>query len=372
MRNVLLPRLTFLLILAFPVSLAAQGGIESSYHGQMGRGTGLGMLEKWCALPNFSFEEQGGIYGWTAQPCNECHIGAAWNPTKPTADCLTCHTAESPDGSPTVAACVTCHKKDTEKRGDSFTAAADVHIASGMRCQDCHARLPDGKGSYTHQFAKGSIIDTTEPTAKGTLACIPCHLAQPHTNVVDRGAEIDKHLGKVACETCHTGPRPEWALASRRWDAFTTAGTPLSVKRVAGWMPTYKWYDGKGPGASGEYHLSILGAAERRNSPGAKIYPFNPITITWYIKSKKSKLTDFIAVPTVKFADANGDGVTTPDEMRIIYPQATLVTRDLNFNISHSIRPASEAFACADCHGSTGWVLNWKGLGYKKDPSPVF
>jgi hypothetical protein len=23
------------------------------------------MLEKWCALPNFSFEQQGGIDGWT-------------------------------------------------------------------------------------------------------------------------------------------------------------------------------------------------------------------------------------------------------------------------------------------------------------------
>ncbi|MBW1717454.1 MAG: hypothetical protein JRJ77_16810, partial [Deltaproteobacteria bacterium] len=46
----------------------AKDVVESSYHGQLGKsqalggwGNGLGMLEKWCALPNFSFEKQGRI-----------------------------------------------------------------------------------------------------------------------------------------------------------------------------------------------------------------------------------------------------------------------------------------------------------------------
>ncbi len=75
-------------LFALPLSMElamAQEGVEDSYHGQMGYGTGMGMLEKWCALPNFSFDQQDGIDGWTTQSCNSCHIGASWNPTKDTA-----------------------------------------------------------------------------------------------------------------------------------------------------------------------------------------------------------------------------------------------------------------------------------------------
>jgi methanogenesis multiheme c-type cytochrome len=358
-----------LLMLAIPMTAQTKGGIESSYHGQMGRGTGLGMLEKWEAMPNFSFEEQGGIYGWVSNPpCNDCHIGASWNPTKTDAQCNYCHDTA---GRPSVAGCVRCHKKDTEKRGDLFTADADVHIANGMLCQDCHVRMTDPVTGSDHQFAKGTVIDTTEPSMKGTLACIPCHDAQPHTGLWERGVWLDDHLDKVACETCHTGARPAWALWTRDWSRFTSAGTPVSKLRTAGWMPTYKWYDGKGSGAAGNYLTPILGVTERRNAPGAKIYPFNVMTITWFVKTKKSPIDDIIVVPAVKAADANRDGITTPEEMRAVYPQATLLTKDLNFNISHSIGPSSQAFACNDCHGKTAWVLDWKALGYKRDPNTL-
>lgn len=359
------------LLLASPGWGQIPGGIEDSYHGQLGAGSGLGMLEKWCALPNFSFKQQGGAEGWAAQACNQCHLGAEWNPMRPFADCRFCHgttTRLSRFTMPTVETCMTCHKKDTEKRGDLFTAATDVHIAQGMLCQDCHVRLTDAASVSNHQFVKGRVLDTTEPTMKGTLSCTTCHPERPHAALGQRGVKLDDHCDKVACETCHTGPRPGWALASRQWNVFTATGAPVSVARDPGFMPAYKWYDGMGAGAAGDYRLPILGTTERRNAPGAKIYPFNPVTVTWFVRTEESSLDDVIIVPEVKLADADGDRTVTVDEMRVFYPGATLVTRDMTFSISHSIRPAGQAFECWDCHGGQSWVLDWLALGYPEDP----
>ena len=60
----------FILALVFSVNLSvvqATDTVERSYHGQLGRspalggwGNGLGMLEKWCALPNFVLKSRGG------------------------------------------------------------------------------------------------------------------------------------------------------------------------------------------------------------------------------------------------------------------------------------------------------------------------
>ena len=113
----------------------------------MGYGTGTGMLEKWCALPNFSYYQQDGIDGWTKQSCNNCHIGASWNPTKDTPDCTRCHVSATPvlgDAEVDNSRCMTCHMKDTAKRGDLFEPEFDVHIDAGFVCQDCHVR-DDGR-----------------------------------------------------------------------------------------------------------------------------------------------------------------------------------------------------------------------------------
>ncbi|MBT8239760.1 MAG: hypothetical protein KJN63_00870, partial [Acidimicrobiia bacterium] len=245
MKKFLVLTLAAVVLTSTSVFASRPRGVEASYHGQLGLNTEPGMLEKWCALPNFSFDEQGGIAGWTSMSCNGCHIGASWNPTKDT-DCTYCHQSARPvKGSadiPTVAKCMTCHIKDTSKRGDLFTASTDVHIAAGMLCQDCHVRTSDKRRASDHQFLKGTAIDTTEPTMEGTVDCAACHTSKPHGKGVKRYARINRHLAKVACETCHTGQRPAGALLSRRWDKFSS-GKPVTTKRPPGWMPEYKWYD---------------------------------------------------------------------------------------------------------------------------------
>lgn len=368
LKNALLILITLsLALLISPANLQAKDCAESSYHGQLGRspalggwGNGLGMLEKWCALPNFSFEKQGRIKGWKAK-CGKCHISSYIDPATGKTDCSLCHKTKDGKGEPTIAQCKKCHVKDTAKRGDLFDEEHDIHIAMGMRCQDCHERLSDSHSD--HQFAKGYVLDTTESTMKGTLSCAKCHEEKPHGNV-DGGEILDsKHVNKIACVTCHTGKRPGKALKSRSWNKFTKDGKPVTKMRAPGWIPTHKWYTGKKLG-----HLPILGPTDLIS----KIYPFNVVKVSWFIERGDAELDDVIIVPEVKAADANKDRVTTVEEMRKYekgkYKDATLVTKEMNFNVTHSIVPKEEAFTCFDCHGKKGYVLNWKELGYDKDP----
>lgn len=378
-RNVawLAPATAALTILPLPSAVSAEDSdldlhpkLENSYHAQLGRGGEVGMLEKWCALPNFSFENQGGISGWTSKDCNDCHIGAAWNPTRPAADCALCHGVAQPtrDDVPQVSHCMNCHWKDTSKRGDAFTPDTDVHLAAGMLCQDCHLRR--GANGSNHQFLKGSALDTTEPTLKGILSCTTCHVPTPHLAAgVERAEELDDHVEKVACVTCHTRERPRPALASRSWLQFDKLGKPVTTKHRPGWMPEYKWYDGKGPGEDGDYRLPILGATARRDAPGARIHPFNPVTVTWYVQSPDSPYDDVVPVPQVKAADLDGNGLVTLKEMRQTVPGATIRSADMSFSISHSVVPSETALSCADCHGKSAWVLDWPTLGYPWDPA---
>jgi len=368
LKNALMILITLLLaLLISPANTQAKDVVESSYHGQLGRspalggwGNGLGMLEKWCALPNFSFEKQGRIKGWKKQ-CGECHTSTYRDPSTGKTDCRLCHKTKDGKGEPTIAQCTKCHVKDYAKRGDMFDEEHDIHIAVGMRCHDCHERLTDPHSD--HQFAKGYAIDTTEDTMEGTLSCTKCHEEKPHGSV-DEGEIIDsKHANKIACVTCHTGPRPGKAIKSRAWNKFTKDGKPVTTKRTPGWIPTHKWYTGKKLG-----HLPILGSTDLM----AKIYPFNVVKVTWFIERGDAVLDDVIIVPEVKAADANKDGETTVEEMRKYekgkYKDATLVSREFNFSVTHSIVPSNQAFGCFDCHGKKGYVLNWKKLGYDKDP----
>ena len=341
---------------------------ESSYHGQLGKspalggwGNGLGMLEKWGAFNNFSFEKQGRIKGFNRK-CGECHVSAYRDPATGKTDCRVCHDTKDGKGRPTVAQCARCHSTyGALKRGDVFDEEHDIHMAAGMRCHDCHERLSDPHSD--HQFAKGYAIDTTEDTMEGTLSCMKCHEEKPHYKA-DEGEILDsKHVNNIACVTCHTGRRPGEAIESRTWNKFTKDGKPVTKKRAPGWIPKHKWYIGKKLG-----HLPILGATDLM----AKIYPFNVVKITWFIERGDAALDDVIAVPEVKAADANKDGETTVEEMRKYkkgkYKDATLVTKEFNYSVTHSIVPSEQAFSCEDCHGDSAKVLTWKELGYDADP----
>ena len=346
----------------------AKDVVESSYHGQLGKspalggyGNGLGMLEKWDIFNNYSFEKQGRIKGFRKQ-CGKCHTSSYRDPATGKTDCLLCHKTKDGKGKPTVAQCAKCHQLYGRlKRGDMVDEEHDIHIALGMRCHDCHERLADAYSD--HQFAKGYAIDITEDTMKGTLSCMKCHEEKPHSRL-DEGDILDsKHVTRVACATCHSGPRPGEAIKARTWNKFTKDGKPVTEMRKPGWIPKHKWFIGRKLGP-----LPILGATDLM----AKIYPFNVVTFTWFIESDESGLEDIIIVPEVQAADTNRDGETTVEEMRKYekgkYRDATLVTKEFNYSVSHSVVPSEKAFSCEHCHGENAFVLDWKELGYDNDP----
>ncbi len=357
-----------LILLFYLAGAQARDVAESSYHGQLGKspalggwGNGLGMLEKWDAFNNFSFEKQGRIKGFNKK-CGQCHVSAYRDPATGKTDCRLCHKTKDGKGKPTVAQCAKCHSSyGALKRGDVLDEEHDIHIAVGMRCHDCHERLSDPRSD--HQFAKGYAIDTTEDTMEGTLSCIKCHEERPHERL-DEGEILDSnHVNNIACVTCHTGPRPGEAIESRSWNKFTKDGKPVTKKRTPGWIPKHKWYIGKKLS-----HLPILGTTDLM----AKIHPFNVVKVTWFIERGDAALDDVIIVPEVKAADVNKDGETTVEEMRKYkkgkYKDATLVTKEFNYSVTHSIVPTEQAFSCEDCHGESAKVLNWKELGYDGDP----
>jgi len=366
--SVILVSMVSLALFLYLPSAHAKDVVESSYHGQLGRcpalggcGKGLGMLEKWDAFNNFSFEKQGRIKGFNKQ-CGECHTSSYRDPATGKTDCLLCHKTKDGKGKPTVAQCAKCHQRYAMlKRGDVVDEEHDIHLAVGMRCHDCHERLADARSD--HQFAKGYAIDTTEETMEGTLSCMKCHEEKPHSRL-DEGDILDsKHVTRIACVTCHTGRRPGKAIKSRTWNKFTEDGKPVTEMRNSGWIPKHKWYIGKKLGP-----FPILGATDLM----AKIYPFNVVTFTWFIESGESRLDDVIIVPEVRAADSNKDGETTVEEMRKYekgkYKEATLVTKEFNYSVTHSVVPSEKAFSCEDCHGESGFVLKWKELGYDYDP----
>ena len=383
--------------------------IEMSYHGHLGHLSTAdvtdheqGMVEKWCALPNLSISDDG-VTGsgpsWTSR-CGTCHIGgkfgntnlalagdpnSPWerDPVRLTVDCARCHEKDGDElGTPTIAKCMSCHGKEIAKRG--FDTTKDVHMVDhGKLCQDCHSRFTaDGSD---HQFAKGTVLDTSMAQATDTMdggcSAAACHGETPagHNNAGSLTEMLNQHLDTVACETCHTGLRTGGlALKTRTWQSGSMANT----KRMDDWVPFHKWYDGTGSPtywpASG--HLPILGADEMKGNAGAKIYPFNDITVTWWLKNTgrpaEPPYDDIIPNTVAAAATANYghtpsqaemrgydyDGDTNPD-----YPDAKLVTDTVSFNVSHSVEAS---FYCSDCHGRFNYVMEWAELGYTADPRP--
>jgi len=395
----------FVFLLGLPYAQAidvVDADLEMSYHGTLGHlltadatDHEQGMLEKWCALPDLNIGDDGfvGAMSWTVR-CGSCHIGGAFGelpvvigddswevdptPGRENVDCLRCHNTVAGDD-PTIANCMTCHKKEKAKRGLDLNN--DVHMVGlNFKCQTCHVRFTDEDSN--HQLAKGTCIDTTLATAWGTLSdlgkdCAGCHSDTPHKRRVHKGGMLDRHFSKVACETCHTGLRAGYAFESRSWANGYNVDVTHADAGDSPWLPVHKWYDGQGPSeewpASG--HLPILEPADMRNNLGAKIYPFNDIEATWWIKDgsgDQPALDAVIRLSDVRAADADGDGEVTETEMRAYdeskYPKASLIVGTVCFNVSHSVVPKEEAFNCSDCHVDTGGVLDWEALGYDGDP----
>ncbi len=128
--------------------------------------------------------------------------------------------------------CLNCHAKpDWKKRGASFSAHTDVHLAKGLKCVDCHtsgSRAFDVRvrGKEVHQFGKGDdpsgwVRNDLDNTVR---ACESCH------EQGTLGAPIAKHswlpplhLEKISCAACHIPRRYTKAALVQTSDVFNGA-----------------------------------------------------------------------------------------------------------------------------------------------------
>jgi len=361
---------------------------------------------------------------WNA--CSSCHVGlgAKPEPIATTAqlqniDCLTCHQKDYkrkkvngvfvPDTAtmtvtmdqaaqtvhkPVRSTCVQCHAKggggDNNKRGDMSLAHAttadrnfDVHMSTtgaNLTCQQCHT-------TQNHRIAgRGSDLRQTDLDVKVSCSTSTCH-PNKLTSTGHVTADVNKHVNRVACQTCHitTYARnaadttanesteiyrdwriPEWSVALNRWEPTITRGSDL--KPVYGFWNGYSWNYSVNETAwldttTGAYATSRPEGSI--NDPNAKLYPFK------YKKSLQAiadSLGVLVALDTaVYFSGGNYDSAVKAGLVNMGYAGTTPyrnIETDTYQLITHEVMPKGNALNCTQCHTATATQMNLKGIGY--------
>lgn len=351
--------------------------------------------------------------------CTRCHAGYNWTEASydfdkaENVDCLVCH-----DGSgayvkekaglpgakvnlakvagsvraPRRENCGTCHFNGGGgmgvKHGDlddsllNPSEEVDVHMGRlELGCVDCHKthdHLVPGKVNATY----------TDATKTARFDCVDCHRTTPHED-----AQLNKHVARVACQTCHI---PEFARkypTKVTWD-WSQAGDsnrkddPHEYLKIKGAFeyegsvtPEYAWYDGHmdryvtGDKIDSE-EQAINQPRGARNDPRSKIFPFkvhrgkqvfdpvNRILLPPVTSGEGGYWTKFdweLAVRKgAEIAGLPYSGRYDFTSTRMYWP------------INHMTAPAKEALTCQSCHTSGGdggrGRLDWPALGYARDP----
>ena len=353
--------------------------------------------------------------------CTSCHIGYGWKDNsfdftdKTKVDCLVCHdTTGTYKKIPTGAGmpvkevdllkvaqnvgpasrktCGSCHfyggGGDRVKHGDLDSSLLDapknldVHMSpdgEDMTCQDCH-------DTKDHQIKGNALV--VSPGGFNHLECTSCHDAKPHNE-----SRLDKHMSKVACQTCHipsfarefpTKVYWDWSTAGQDRDPESDEyGMPTYHKKKGSFrwqkniVPTYAWYNGQ----AGVYTLgdkikpgevaALSWPMGKRDDAASKIYPFKIMEGRQQYDVKNKTLI----VPKLfgkggywATYDWNQAAKLGMESVGLPYSGEYDWTDTIMYwKINHMVAPAEDALNCLDCHGDNG-RMDWKALGYKKDP----
>jgi hypothetical protein len=361
---------------------------------------------------------------WNA--CGSCHAGLGAPPVltaSPTddqlknIDCLICHQRDYkrvkvdgvfvPDAAnmtislnqavqtvhrPDRSACLSCHAKagggDAVKRGDLALASAatndrqyDVHLSTAgadLNCLDCHT-------AQNHRIA-GRGSDLRETDLDVELTCTACHTNKA-AGTGHATAEVNRHVGRVACQTCHIPtyakdaadtPASEATETHRTWktsDAGAPPYHPSSVK-ANNLTPKYRFWNRYSTNyrlgeaaqidpATGAYPTSRPDGDVNDISSDNKLYPFKYKTAEQPLMSSTGKL---IALDTsVYFATADADAAIRAGLANMGHSENeaySWVTTDTLQLLNHQVSPAIQALDCSACHGTTARVDLKGELGY--------
>lgn len=349
------------------------------------------------------------------ESCSRCHAGygmadASFDFTEEeNVDCLVCHDGSGgyskgkrglPGEKVDLAAvagsvrtpyrenCGICHFNGGGgmgvKHGDlddsliNATDSTDVHMGRlNFQCVDCHQ-------THGHAIPGKINADYTSATAAIRFDCTECHDDTPHAD-----AQLNKHVAKVACQTCHIPAFARKYATKMEWD-WSKAGDGarhedqheyLKIKGEFTYeqevKPEYAWYNG---------HMSRYVTGDRltsdpqvlnqplgsRDDPDARISPFkvhrarqifdpvNRVLIPPITSGKGGYWTEF------DWAAAARMGM---EEAGLPYSGTYDFTETVMYwPINHMTTPAEEALGCTECHSDTG-RLDWPALGYERDPA---
>ncbi|MDP2874919.1 MAG: tetrathionate reductase family octaheme c-type cytochrome [Holophaga sp.] len=367
--------------------------------------------------------------------CTSCHAGYGWKDASfdfskaENIDCLVCHDTtgtykkfptaagnpvlqdmEWPKGSGKLmkaidldsiakkvgktsrATCGSCHfyggGGDHVKHGDLDSSLLkpsrerDVHMAAAgpnMSCTACHK-------SERHQIP-GKALSVSVSGGGQILDCSTCHAGAPHK----KNPMLNKHMERVACQTCHI-PTFSRDLPTKVWWDWSTAGKDQPVGKDANGMPlydkmkgdfrwskdvrpTYLWFNG----SVDRYLLGDLmkpGQVTYLNRPkgeradkSAKLTPFK------VMQGRQPYDTGSNMLISAKlfggywnhfdWVKASADGMK---EAGLPFTGKVAFTDTKMFwKVNHMVVPKGQALKCGDCHSAAS-VLDWKALGYPGDP----
>jgi hypothetical protein len=189
--------------------------------------------------------------------------------------------------------CLNCHAKPGwKKRGASFSAQTDVHIAAGMKCVDCHPAGSMSASALTrekegHQFGKGDdpsgfVRDDLDNTVR---SCEDCHIRGYLNAPIAKHSWLPSlHLTELSCQACHIPARRVKAAQVQTSDVYNP-GTKITPP------PKHIWtfYDQDMNYWNHYGELAMFTAKDQPADPyrpryaryKGRIFPVNPVHSAW-------------------------------------------------------------------------------------------
>jgi hypothetical protein len=259
---------------------------------------------------------------------------------------------------PTGEMCLRCHAFAAGglnfKHGVIPTKETDVHAAKGMQCVQCHT-------TKNHKIAGGADIKAQElPDVK--VACENCHTAKPHKGK-DK-AKIDKHVSRLACQTCHI---PGIARDPKQPTlVFRDYTKPVLNEKTGLYGPTetlkgnitpvYRWWN--------RYTMKNTTPVGSIKDKTAKIVPYKTADFmiigdaetgkAVYLKTGVYSITGDVGAAAKKGAE----------DYKMPYSGKWKgLPETLHFTLNHQVAPKGETLSCKACHSPDG-IMDFKKLGY--------
>ena len=271
----------------------------------------------------------------------------------------------------------------------------DVHMdADGLNftCSTCHSPqahvIP---GSRYQVEAKDEDGLAVASKGDGALTCEDCHGLAPHPTGNEMAIELNKHVEKIACQTCHIPTFARGGYPTKIWWDWSTAGKldengkPYREEDENGWdiyyskkgdfvweenvQPEYAWFNGNidhqsmKPFEEGTEILAVNQIHGSAEDPNSRIWPFKIMRG----KQPYDSVNNTLVTPHVYGKDdtaywGNYDwqkAITTGMEYSgyEYSGEYDFIETEMYWPIAHMVAPAEKAHDCDSCHRQDQGIL---------------